>query len=147
MEQKPITRESFRWALDKSAATRGGDFVYPEEWKVPLNEVSQQGDIAATGCVYYKEGVGAACIIGFALETLGVDVKELQGGARANWWGADEALFHAGVRDQILMGAANAAQRVQDTGGTWENAVKAFDDELASLSKEEEQAKKQKSNV
>jgi hypothetical protein len=139
MEQEPITRESFRWALDKAAATRGGDFVYPEEWKVQVNTYMPDDDPASAqmGCVYYKEGVGAACIIGFALEALGVDVKELQGGDRANWWGADDVLFHEGVHDSILVRAALEAQRVQDSGGKWEDAVKAYDEELARLERED----------
>jgi hypothetical protein len=131
MEQTTINRETFREALVAAIEQRGADFVYPEDWKVDVG-------YGKTGCVYYKKDVGAACIIGKALENLGVDVEKLQDGGTANWWSAGMALAHVGVRDNPLMEAATIAQSRQDKGKPWGEALDAFDRELARQIKAEE---------
>jgi hypothetical protein len=124
-----ITRENFSQAMHEVVAERGEDFVYPHDWKW-----TDMNDNAV--CQYYIEGVGPACIIGAALDKLGVDVSELElkDGVTNYEMNADEILkTRYGVKDKGLLVAASRAQRLQDRGQTWGQATESFDHTLAGV--------------
>lgn len=126
MSKVKITRETFSAALHEAVAERGGDFVYPDEWKrdIPDSYVSV--------CQYYADGVGPACLIGVALSKLGVPdeyLAKIRGGA------ANE-LRRLGVEDGPLLDAAVIAQMSQDGGHTWGVALNDFDATLELSIKE-----------
>jgi len=114
-----ITREQFIEAMHKAVAERGEDFVYPDEWR------------ESASCLYYIEspmGVReGACIVGKAIEiATGGEV----------YTGYNAAAYEVLSEEYDLAGdvgdAAFVAQRVQDTGGTWGEALAAFEEYLAA---------------
>lgn len=118
MTNATITRENFTAAMEQAVAERGEDFVYPDGWR----EQSTSGN---GSCQYYVEGVGGACIIGKALENLGVDTSQIPNSD------AMEILTELGIHDEGLVSAALTAQVTQDSGGTWGQALAKFKEALA----------------
>lgn len=111
-----FTREQFTEAMEKAVAERGEDFVYPDEWQN-----------AYGFCQYYIEGIGAACLIGKALENLGFDVRSLENNGAITIL---EEVFK--ITDRGLIVAAQRAQTMQDWGQSWGDALMEYKDVLAS---------------
>lgn len=109
-----ITRESFSEAMKKAVAERGEDYVYGR---------SEEG---LWGCWYTLDGVTGDCLIGKALEILGVDMELL----RDNQQAVGPVLSSLGVTDGKLMGAARLAQMEQDLGETWGESYRVFENTL-----------------
>jgi hypothetical protein len=103
-----ITRESFTAAMKQVVELRGRDWVYPEE-------------LRDGGCQYYVEDYGPACLIGAALDVLGVDVRSL-----TNPVIASSVLYDLGCADYALENAADKAQRIQDSDGTWGESLDRY---------------------
>jgi hypothetical protein len=122
MSKVKITRENFSQALHQAVKQRGEEFVYPEDWKW-----TDANDYAI--CQYYLTGVGPACLIGVALDKLGVDVSELElkDETHVSGMDADQVLKRLGVKDQGLIDAASIAQRRQDTHVSWGESAREFD--------------------
>ncbi len=116
-----ITRESFSEAIEAAVAERGPDFIYPLEWK---EEFPGNDDPTALRCVYFKEGVGPACIIGVALDKLGVDVEKIVNSD------ASTILSALGATDLGLLRAADLAQNQQDLGRPWVDALADYQETL-----------------
>lgn len=106
-----ITLEMAVEALDYAVQLRGEDYVYPEEWRDENN---------LGGCQYVVNGK-PACIVGVALDYLGVALQDQNGAAHSlpDIWGLDVVDYeHFRVGDLLWQ-----AQVVQDSGETWGEAV------------------------
>lgn len=121
-----ITEEQFTAAMEQAVEERGADFVYPEEWK------NESGT-----CVYWKDGVGPACIIGKALAILGATEQELY----SNGIALNKIRVITGLSQFVLyppfFGAAQSAQNVQDGRGSWGEALEAYKTRLRTLHNEQ----------
>lgn len=81
--------------------------------------------ISSVECLYYRNG-HPSCLIGHVLADLGLPVKIAPDGTAAHLEGkaADLVLWDAyDVTDERALTLARNAQRVQDNGGTWGDAV------------------------
>lgn len=107
-----ITGKQALEALRKAVELRGADFIYPEEWRT-----ESHGQ-----CRYVHEGQ-PACIVGVALDTLGVN---LIGRANAS---ADALLINPSWSDvDVTLEATRIfyrAQVTQDNRQTWGAALAA----------------------
>jgi hypothetical protein len=107
---EPFTRDEFTAAIKAAVDERGRDFVYPNEWKDTDNS-----------CVYSLEDGTPACIIGAALDKLGVKV-----GCYEQKLGAYQLFKGMGVKDADLLDAVEDAQLMQDSEATWGEALDMY---------------------
>lgn len=118
MTKPKITTEDFMTALEKVVAEQGEDFVY-----TPLFAP------ASPQC-YYRHYGKPGCIVGHALEELGVPYDTTwdnhPGGLRASALLRDFTDSEPGV-----IAAATSAQHVQDSGNTWGEALSSARDVVA----------------
>lgn len=111
-----ITVESMTAAMEKAVELRGADWVYPRDnldW------------MDGSSCVYVTTAGAPACIVGVALDILGIDMKNRSNGS------ASEVLMTLDtlVSDEApgeLAAALDRAQLAQDTGQTWGEALMAY---------------------
>lgn len=116
-----ITRENFTAAMRAAVAERGEDWVYPAEG----SELAEQGWRSEEGtCVYVLPDGSPACLIGLALYKIDPALVEGLEGENAS---AFRLLHRLGVEDGGVCRAARKAQRTQDGGGTWGNALKIYE--------------------
>lgn len=108
---EPITRESYRAALQKAVDLKGSEYVY---WKPD----------GASGC-QYMEGKNPSCLHAHALFSLGyTDLSQYE---RMSI----KAIFdELDVEDDELIRAAARSQYEQDNGRTWGQALETFDSQL-----------------
>lgn len=117
----PYSSEQFVEAMRKAVAERGGDFVYPAEWRL----VGEPEGI----CSYTVDGA-PACIVGAALYHMTGKVYD---GPNQS---ADEVLrSYYGITDEAVTVAAAHAQEAQDANKTWAEALAEFEEVLAEAQK------------
>lgn len=111
--KQAITRERFTDAMHKAVASRGEDYVYtpPEGGRM---------------CMYTDPDGTPGCIVGVALAELGYTAENTDSLAYGKGGGAAYQLTLLGFVDPHVHEAANYAQRVQDTGGTWGVALNQY---------------------
>lgn len=116
--EKLISYDEMKAALECAVAERGEGFVYPEEWKR-----KELGDIGSS-CQYRLEDGTPGCIVGMAMSYLRPDV------VLPEFTGSERALD--GLVDDLADHLAAEAQRHQDMGATWgealERAISTFED-------------------
>ena len=114
---KKITDEQFTKALEAVVKERGEDYTYPREEENP--------DYWILGsCVYQVEG-RPACIIGAAIAHLGGDLA----GISSQNTNPGKAVKEAGLEvSGSVSNAMSVAQRAQDIGKTWGDALRAYYD-------------------
>lgn len=116
-----ITRENFTAAMRAAVAERGEDWVYPEEG----SELAEQGWRSEEGtCVYVLPDGSPACLIGLALYKIDPGLLthvELQSDD------VSVVMGRAGVRDRLLLLAADRAQTKQDRDEPWGDALKEYE--------------------
>lgn len=136
-----ITDDEFVKAFDAAVEERGRDFVYPEEWKVPIAEF----DPSNTTCLYNLDDGAPACVWGLAFQKLGLtpaigvitDIQDMTSTAnREDCEEYDEdayAAVHWRERADVafelsstVRRAASRAQTAQDGGNTWGYASDLF---------------------
>lgn len=116
-----ITRENFTAAMRAAVAERGEDFVYPAQG----SELAEQGWRSEQGtCVYDLPDGSPACLIGLALYKID---PGLLAHVELQYDGASEVMGRAGVQDEMLLLAANVAQRRQDAGAPWGDALSEYE--------------------
>ena len=117
-----ITRENFTAAMRAAVAERGEDWVYPAKG----SELAGQGwrSEEYDACVYVLPDGSPACLIGLALYKIDPALVEGLEGENAS---AFRLLHRLGVEDGGMCRAARKAQRTQDGGGTWGNALKIYE--------------------
>jgi hypothetical protein len=111
-----ITRESFTAAMREAVQLRGAD------WRYPLDDPDWTNYRGT--CLYVKKDGTPACIIGQALAILGHTPPTSTKRASCvldRWFG---------VTDLALRKAATSAQRLQDKGATWGEALEASEKRL-----------------
>ncbi len=114
-----ITVQNFRDALAAAVAEKGSDYRYPE------GNMRVHPGTNSPMCSYVTHG-RTDCIIGNALHRLGVSIEVL---LAFEGKGADQvirAVVTSPVPTLVLDGA-DEAQSAQDTGGTWDEALQAYD--------------------
>ncbi|MEU7814107.1 hypothetical protein [Pseudonocardia sp. NPDC049154] len=127
------TDQAFAEAIRAAVAERGEDYVYPREWRMGNATSADLDRPQARGtCRYARpDGVqGGACIIGAALQRVGVHVTDLFE-LDATAPGAESALAATvtGLSPRMI-GAASTAQSHQDRELSWGLALEAFEREL-----------------
>jgi len=132
-----ITRETFTAAMEAAVAERGADWTYPEPTPKTPGYAGFQADDWHSGnwgaCVYSTPDGTPACIIGLALHKIDPAlVPEWDTVAPAT-----SVLRDAGVTDYLLRVAARAAQREQDSGKTWGEALAVYRHVLQTGEEEE----------
>ena len=109
---RTLTTGEFLHALRQVVAEKGESYTYPESerdaWDV---------------CRYWHNGQ-PSCIIGHALDALGVVVPPSLEGMSAN------SIFREWRAKDPVTRAALAAQRAQDRGATWGEALSAAELEV-----------------
>ena len=113
-----LTAEALVTGLEKAVAKQGEDFRFPEEWK------------DSNSCVYFKKDGTPACIIGEVFADNGLTLEELNLEHETNYnspntRGVYTGLFSKYFADDIVQGAAAAAQDHQDNKGTWGGSLEA----------------------
>lgn len=113
-----ITRKSMRDALVKAVEAKGADYVY--------GRVGRDGIPYHQECLYRYDGQ-PSCLFGHAFDILGVPYSK-------HWENVmvGNLLPRLGVGDVLLVEACQAAQSVQDIGGTWGEALSAFLDTIGA---------------
>jgi hypothetical protein len=126
---------SVRTALASALAEKGEDYVYerPEILQYDDDE-DRWFKSKSDGCVYLEPvfdeddtitGYVPSCLWGHVLLTLGITKEELLEHE-------DECIDWDGMpvpwSSALISAAASEAQDIQDGGGTWSRAVKAFED-------------------
>lgn len=115
-----ITRENFTAAMRAAVAERGEDFVYPAEG----SELAKQGWRSGEGtCVYVLPDGTPACLIGLALYKIDPDLLTYVDFPAQS---ASRVMNRAGVRDRVLLLAADTAQNEQDEGASWGESLKEY---------------------
>jgi hypothetical protein len=116
------TQETFTAAMRAAVEDRGAGFIYPAddpEW------------VGTNGCRYRTTTGQPACIVGAALQMLGLlerlDVSNTQG--------AFQVLRGLGF-DRATARAADAAQGIQDMGENWGEALQEYFKSLTAESSE-----------
>lgn len=112
-----IDRATFTMAMREAVAEKGEDYRY------------QPAD-SEDKCLYVQGGE-PACIIGYALHRCGVQIAELARLDRACYTATSALRFYAS--DEIIAEAARVAQRCQDSGKTWGQALEAYETELGEF--------------
>lgn len=146
-----ITDEEFVAAFDAAVEERGRDFVYPDEWKIPMLE----GDTSPRNmtCLYNLDDGAPACVWGLAFHKLGLapatgvitDIKDMTSDTHMSDYMGDGWLSLPGEEEAVswreradvefrlsrqTREAAGVAQTCQDTGKTWGEASDAFHSRL-----------------
>jgi hypothetical protein len=114
-----IRLERARKLLKQAVDTQGPDFVY------------NSGGNGACDYLPTRRNRSTGCLIGVALGLAGVDVNRLGAGAvcaLAPIWRAKDIV----QLDHKTTKYFTVAQAVQDTGGTWGEALEAAEDSLNS---------------
>lgn len=106
--KQAISLEEARVIMRSLVLAKGEDYVYPR---------------ANSGSCSYFEEDKPSCIVGHLLAVLGVDSDSVTEGESA--YALVPAHFPA-TADYVVEGL-NEAQRVQDTGSTWGEALKEFE--------------------
>lgn len=117
-----ITRENFTAAMRAAVAERGEDFIYPAEGSELAEQGWRSGEWGT--CVYALPDGSPACLIGLALYKIDPALVEGLEGEDAS---AFRLLHRLGVEDGGTARAARKAQRAQDWGETWGNALKIYE--------------------
>ena len=116
--------------IHKAVEDRGRDWVYPRfEENEKGEEVYNKEWTRAGDCLYVKDDLTPACIVGYALVEAGIPARDMQVLEDA------EELVRAhlslDVSERMTL-ALDRAQSVQDRGGSWGEAVDAFGKVLAT---------------
>lgn len=116
--------------IHKAVEDRGRDWVYPKFTENEHGEEIWNEDWTRSGsCLYVKDDLTPACIVGYALVEAGIPARDMQVLAEA------EELVHAhlslDVSERMTL-ALDRTQSVQDRGGSWGEAVDAFGNVLAT---------------
>lgn len=116
-----FTQDEFTAAMREAVAERGADYVYPFDNADYRRAVD--GDFVS-GCRYRtRYSHKPACLIGVALSKVAPEFKPVEGASA-------EAVMCAvlGITGQPgFVYAAGAAQRRQDDGKTWGEALSAYE--------------------
>lgn len=116
--------------IHKAVEDRGRDWIYPRfEQTEDGEEVYNKEWIRSGTCLYVKDDLTPACIVGYALVEAGIPARDMQVLAEA------EELVHAylslDVSERVTL-ALDRIQSVQDRGGSWGEAVDTFGNVLAT---------------
>lgn len=117
-QSRLITLDEIRAAIKRAVEERGEDYVYPEEEKKE-NPIRHSME-----CQYRKADGTPSCLIGLAVYYINPDI------VLPEFRGAWVALQEFADRDAIDY--AQAAQTVQDEGGTWGKAYHRAEEWLAN---------------
>jgi hypothetical protein len=117
---KPVT---FTEAIRAAVAQRGRDHLYTgQDGRAPVR---------GSNCWYVHQKTGeAGCVIGLALNLLGITLEQLAENEGEN---ADQLLSRLGIGTARERAAAIVAQGRQDGGATWGEALDTYDKLLAQL--------------
>lgn len=117
---------TFTEALEAAVAERGEDWTYPKYQEVPGSCLDTEWHYVGGACRYVTRTANEpACIIGLALTKMGFTPRQLDARASA---GSMMEVLDVGTTDE--RDAAYTAQRKQDTGGTWGEALTTYKEAL-----------------
>lgn len=116
--------------IHKAVEDRGRDWIYPRfEENEKGEKVYNKEWMRFGSCLYVKDDLTPACIVGYALVEAGIPARDMQVLEDA------EELVRAhlslDVSERMTL-ALDRAQSVQDRGGSWGEAVDAFGNVLAT---------------
>jgi hypothetical protein len=115
---KPVT---FTEAIRAAVAQRGRDHLYTDQ--------DGRAPVRGSNCWYGHQKTGeAGCVIGLALNLLGITLEQL---AEHEGTQAADLMLRLDVGTEVERAAARRAQQVQDNGGTWGEALDAYDEVMA----------------
>lgn len=129
-------------AMHEAVAERGEDWVYP----LPERDPDARNGIVADGwhvpnsttCVYMTDEGDPACLIGLALYKINPDlVPNYDASSSGDDMDAWSVLVCIGEEGSLnlsgrIVSAANTAQRAQDDGAPWGEAIRKFDEAVAA---------------
>lgn len=129
-------------AMDAAVAERGEDWVYP----LPARDPDAIAGVVADGwhvpntttCVYMTDEGDPACLIGLALYKINPDLVPNYDASSSEYdmdaFSVLARLSEAGdlKLSERTMSAAYAAQRLQDDGAPWGQAIAKFDEAVAA---------------
>ena len=115
--------------MHKAVEDRGSDWLYPRYSENLLGEEVYNEDWTREGsCLYVKDDLTPACIVGYALTEAGVAARDMQVLASSDELIKSLDLDVSGrVKD-----ALTRAQAAQDDGCTWGDALDRFGRTLAT---------------
>lgn len=136
--KKDLSVEEVRALIVRAIEEKGADYRY----QMPTQVDRETGD-EWQDCVYVANGQ-PSCLVGHVLVMAGVpmlDIAPFEGtSADATWGSLMDGTPHTYVRDDdasVVAQALWAAQREQDSGKTWGEALEAFDKTVKELTEEQ----------
>ena len=122
----PLTDNDIAFIKGMKAAIeeRGEDFVYP---RTSDPDAADWYKLGSHLCQYSKRDGTPACIVGLALAKAGIDVPPF--GPSFPFISVVAARYSDGLSESVV-NAAGVAQRWQDMGKSWGDALEKFFDSL-----------------
>lgn len=119
MANRPITKRRVKNAMEKAVKVKGPDYVYEKHSDGECNYLEYDGE----------RPVAPSCLVGHALVYLGIPKSEIAKWEGSNVNGLNLLLDEYGVPYAVRL-ALQAAQKEQDSGATWGDALTAFNNWL-----------------